>query len=142
MVRHHHERVDGTGYPDGLVGDEIPLLARVVAVADVYDALTSARDYRPAWAPERALAHLVSARGTHFDARVLDVFLAVQAEHGRVPDEADGNVTHVVAALAGCHEHAPHEHRAHPAGSRSPHAPAAADARALPAPRASGRARR
>jgi putative two-component system response regulator len=58
IVRHHHERWDGSGYPDGLRGDAIPLLAQVVAVVDVYDALTTHRSYKPAWPVERALAEL------------------------------------------------------------------------------------
>lgn len=66
-VRHHHERLDGSGYPDGLVGDQIPLEARIIAVADVYDALTSARPYRPAWSPERALAYLDEQAGVTLD---------------------------------------------------------------------------
>ena len=114
-VRHHHERVDGAGYPDGLRGDGIPLLARVVAVADVYDALTSARDYRPAWTPGRALSHMAAARGTHFDARCLDSFLELQQEQGHRPDDEPGQDAHVVAALAACHADAPTHDHAHPA---------------------------
>ncbi len=67
VIRQHHERYDGGGYPDGLAGDEISLAARIVAVADVWDALTSDRAYRPAWPPDRALRHLDAGRGTHFD---------------------------------------------------------------------------
>jgi HD-GYP domain-containing protein (c-di-GMP phosphodiesterase class II) len=66
-VRHHHERLDGTGYPDALRGDEIPLVARVIAVADVYDALTSARPYRPAWTQPQALEFLEQEAGRQFD---------------------------------------------------------------------------
>jgi putative nucleotidyltransferase with HDIG domain len=113
-VRHHHERVDGTGYPDRLQGDDIPLLARVVAVADVYDALTSPRDYRPAWTPGRALSHMAAARGTHFDARCLDAFLELQQEQGHRPDSQPGQNAHVVAALAACHADAPPHGHAHP----------------------------
>ncbi|HEX5214982.1 MAG TPA: HD domain-containing phosphohydrolase [Vicinamibacterales bacterium] len=54
VVRHHHERLDGTGYPDGLKGEDVPLLAQIVGVVDVYDALTSIRPYKPAWTPARA----------------------------------------------------------------------------------------
>ena len=69
-VRHHHERLDGSGYPDGLVGGQIPLDARIIAVADVFDALTSARSYRDAWPRERALAHLdEEARARKLDPR-------------------------------------------------------------------------
>jgi putative two-component system response regulator len=58
IVRGHHERIDGSGYPDGLRGDEVPLLAQIVGVVDVYDALTSARSYRPAWPQEDAIRYL------------------------------------------------------------------------------------
>jgi putative two-component system response regulator len=58
IIRHHHERMDGSGYPDGLCGDEIPLSARILQIADIYDALTSNRPYRKALAPEEALAEL------------------------------------------------------------------------------------
>jgi HD-GYP domain-containing protein (c-di-GMP phosphodiesterase class II) len=63
----HHEALDGTGYPRGLVGKEIPLEARIVAVADVFDALTSKRPYKPAWSNDEALAFLERFAGTHFD---------------------------------------------------------------------------
>jgi HD-GYP domain-containing protein (c-di-GMP phosphodiesterase class II) len=78
VIRQHHERYDGGGYPDGLAGDEISLAARIVAVADVWDALTSDRAYR-------ALRHLDAGRGTHFDPRCLDAFLALMAERGHRP---------------------------------------------------------
>ena len=77
VVRHHHERMDGSGYPDRLAGDDIPLVARIAAVADVWDALTSDRAYRPAWAPDRALDVMLGARGTHFDAEALDALLHI-----------------------------------------------------------------
>jgi putative two-component system response regulator len=63
----HHERWDGTGYPNGLEGEEIPLSARIVAVADVIDALCSERIYKPAWTPERARAEILRLSGSHFD---------------------------------------------------------------------------
>ena len=71
----HHERWDGTGYPRGLKGEEIPLAARVFAVVDVWDALRSDRPYRAAWPEERVLVHLSAAAGTHLDPRVVDSFL-------------------------------------------------------------------
>lgn len=80
IVRHHHERWDGTGYPDGLAGEEIPVEARVVAVADVYDALRSARSYRVAWDRGRAVAQVTADIGTHFDALCVDAFLRVVDE--------------------------------------------------------------
>ncbi|MGN6700072.1 MAG: HD domain-containing phosphohydrolase [Thermomicrobiales bacterium] len=67
-VRHHHERLDGSGYPDGLVGDAIPLDARIIAVADVFDALTSSRSYRAAWSREQALATIDADAGATLDA--------------------------------------------------------------------------
>jgi len=60
IVRHHHERLDGSGYPDGLSGDEIPLLAQIVSIVDAYDAMTTTRPYRQAWAQERAYDDLLS----------------------------------------------------------------------------------
>jgi ribonuclease P protein subunit RPR2 len=74
VVRSHHERWDGTGYPDGLPGEEIPLTARVFAVADVLDALTTDRPYRPA-SPFAAAREMINAEsGTHFDPQVVAVF--------------------------------------------------------------------
>lgn len=74
----HHERWDGTGYPLGLAGEEIPLVARIVAVADVYDALTTTRPYKQAFTHERARAIIRADRGTHFDPAVVDAFLAIE----------------------------------------------------------------
>jgi len=72
----HHECWDGSGYPYGLAGDRIPLDARIVAVADVYDALLSQRAYKPAWEESLVLASMRDMRGTKFDPEILDVFLA------------------------------------------------------------------
>lgn len=110
MIRHHHERYDGGGYPEGLAGEAIPLLARIVAVADVWDALTSDRSYRPAWAPQRALAHMVAGRGTHFDPHCLDILVDLLAERGiHAVDQAAGDATVAATATAVCHSRA-HEH--------------------------------
>lgn len=79
IARHHHERFDGSGYPDRLSGQSIPLSARITAVADVYDALISARPYKDAWEPERALAVMRAEGGRHFDPLVLDAFLDIMA---------------------------------------------------------------
>jgi PAS domain S-box-containing protein len=73
----HHEKWDGTGYPRGLKGAEIPLTARLFAVADVYDALCSERPYREAWPHAKVLAHIRSLSGTHFDPEAVEVFLRV-----------------------------------------------------------------
>ncbi len=72
----HHERPDGTGYPFGLAGEAIPLAARILAVADAYEAMTADRVYRPAMSGEAARAELIRGAGTQFDAHVVDVFLA------------------------------------------------------------------
>lgn len=77
---HHHERWDGTGYPNGLVGEQIPWAARIFAVVDVWDALMSELPYRPAWDPEVAKEHLLDNRGRHFDPEVVDAFLLLQGE--------------------------------------------------------------
>ncbi len=71
----HHERWDGTGYPQGLKGEAIPLAARIFAIVDVWDALTSQRPYREAWPKEKVLAHIQEQAGKHFDPQVADVFL-------------------------------------------------------------------
>ncbi len=71
----HHERFDGKGYPSRLAGEDIPLAARIVAVADVFDALTSIRPYKAAWRVSEALAYLTEQRGKHFDPRCIDSFM-------------------------------------------------------------------
>ncbi|HXF83453.1 MAG TPA: HD domain-containing phosphohydrolase [bacterium] len=76
----HHERWDGSGYPDGLRGEQIPLAARIFAVCDVWDALTSDRPYRSAWPRERALAYIRAQAGRHFDPAVVEAFLQLIAE--------------------------------------------------------------
>jgi HD-GYP domain-containing protein (c-di-GMP phosphodiesterase class II) len=79
-IRHHHERLDGSGYPDGLVGEAIPLGARIVAVADVYDALTSDRPYRAALPRETALEYLAKQAGRTLDGRVVTAFVELAHE--------------------------------------------------------------
>ena len=76
IARHHHERWDGTGYPDALAGDAIPLAARLMALADVFDALISRRVYKDAFTPAEARAIIAAGRGTHFDPDIADAFLA------------------------------------------------------------------
>jgi putative two-component system response regulator len=73
----HHEKWDGTGYPRGLKGEEIPLAARIFAIVDVWDALTSNRPYRPAWSKEAALNFIREQSGRHFDPQVADLFFKV-----------------------------------------------------------------
>jgi putative nucleotidyltransferase with HDIG domain len=77
IVRSHHERFDGAGYPDGLARDEIPLLARVIAVADAYNAMTSDRPYRNAMPPEVAIQQLVNGRSSQFQSEMVDAFVRV-----------------------------------------------------------------
>jgi putative two-component system response regulator len=76
IARSHHERWDGTGYPDGLVAESIPIAARIMALVDVYDALRSKRCYKEAFSHERSVEIIAEGRATHFDPRVVDVFLA------------------------------------------------------------------
>ena len=77
VVKYHHERWDGLGYPEGLRGEEIPLTARIMSVADVYDALTSTRSYRMAWTHERASKAIIDGAGTQFDPDVVEAFQAI-----------------------------------------------------------------
>jgi putative two-component system response regulator len=81
IIRHHHEKWDGSGYPDGLVGDQIPLLARVLQVADIYDALTSPRPYKPAFNPREALRTIQQEtdRGWR-DPQIVKLFLSVHRQ--------------------------------------------------------------
>jgi len=79
-IRHHHERIDGSGYPDGLRGDEIPLVSRIVAVADTYDAITSKRPYRNGRTHAEAVEEITRLRGIEFDERCVDAFLIVVRE--------------------------------------------------------------
>ena len=79
-ILYHHERFDGSGYPQGLVGNQIPLEARILAVVDAYDAMTNVRAYRPAMSPEAAAAELRRCTGAQFDPEVTDVFLRLQNE--------------------------------------------------------------
>jgi HD-GYP domain-containing protein (c-di-GMP phosphodiesterase class II) len=76
-VRHHHERFDGTGYPDSLVGNAIPIEARIVGAADAYAAITGVRVYSPARSPQDAAVELRRSAGTHFDPNVVDALLDI-----------------------------------------------------------------
>jgi putative two-component system response regulator len=71
----HHEKYDGSGYPNGLAGDAIPLTGRIVAIADVFDALTSVRPYKRAWTEQEAVEHMVQQKGKHFDPALIDLFV-------------------------------------------------------------------
>jgi HD-GYP domain-containing protein (c-di-GMP phosphodiesterase class II) len=79
IVRHHHERYDGAGYPDGLAGDEISLGARILAVADSFDAMTSERPYRQAMSVEEACAEIERSKNTQFDSEVVAAFMSVKS---------------------------------------------------------------
>ena len=74
---YHHEKWDGTGYPKGLKGKSIPLAARIFAIVDVYDALTSDRPYRKAWEKERTIQYLKDQSGIHFDPSIVETFLKI-----------------------------------------------------------------
>jgi putative nucleotidyltransferase with HDIG domain len=75
IPHHHHEKWDGSGYPDGLKGKQIPLAARIFAIVDVFDALTSDRPYRPAWSKERAIDYIREQSGSQFDPKVVEAFM-------------------------------------------------------------------
>jgi putative two-component system response regulator len=89
-VLHHHERFDGTGYPYGLRGEDIPLAARIVAVADSFDAMTTTRPYRDALAPEIALQRLEDGRGEQWDPSIVDAFLGQYATSPDTHEIAEG----------------------------------------------------
>ena len=84
-VRHHHERIDGKGYPDGLKGDQLSLFAKIIKIADVFDALTSNRRYKEAWEIEKALNIIYLGRGTEFDSDIADVFIEHMCPPGWIP---------------------------------------------------------
>lgn len=83
----HHERWDGSGYPRGLTAEEIPLSARILAVADVYDALTSKRPYKEPWSHEDSLAHILEGAGSHFDPKVVEAFASRSDEANSIRRE-------------------------------------------------------
>ncbi|MFH1076472.1 MAG: HD domain-containing phosphohydrolase [Pseudomonadota bacterium] len=84
IAYHHHEKWDGTGYPQGLKGEQIPLSARIVALVDVYDALTSKRVYKDAYPHEKAVEIIKNDRGKHFDPDIIDIFISQQQEFKRI----------------------------------------------------------
>jgi hypothetical protein len=93
LIRHHHEKWDGTGYPSGLKGETIPLGSRIISVADAFEAMVADRIYRPSLGLDRALAELKAGRGTHFDPTVVDTFLdliATDTVHLPLPTRAEG----------------------------------------------------
>ncbi len=102
VVLHHHERIDGGGYPHGLAGDAISFIARMGAVCDVYDAVTSNRPYKAGWDPAEAIAHMASWRG-HFDRAVFAAFVKTVGIHptGSIVRLASGRLAVVVEQNAG-----------------------------------------
>ena len=96
----HHEKWDGSGYPRGLSGEEIPLSARLFAIVDVWDALRSDRPYRPAWPEEKALAHVRALSGTHSDPHIVDVFLEMMTRgtQSAYPEPSDGDLLPLLQA--------------------------------------------
>jgi len=96
----HHEKWDGSGYPSGLKGEEIPLLGRLMAIADVYDALRSARPYKDPYPHEEAVKIIWEGRGRHFDPRLVDLFISVSDEFAKIANalsEPTSELRNVVA---------------------------------------------
>ena len=96
IALHHHERWDGTGYPTGLAGEAIPLVARIVSIADVYDALRSKRVYKDAFPHEDCVRAIRDGAGTQFDPHLVEVFLEIESEFGAIArrfanEAANGN---------------------------------------------------
>lgn len=89
IARHHHERWDGRGYPDGLSGNSIPLSARIMALVDVYDALRSERCYKPAFSHEKAVGIIMKGSGSQFDPDITDAFIIISEEFRAVRDRMD-----------------------------------------------------
>jgi HD-GYP domain-containing protein (c-di-GMP phosphodiesterase class II) len=115
VIRHHHERWDGSGYPDRMAGEDIPIPARIAAVADVWDALTSDRAYRAAWPPDKALAHIAAASGTLFDPLCVEAFVDLVAERSLWPERTTFDPEALLAAAERCHPR-------RPAGAEARHA--------------------
>lgn len=88
VIRYHHERIDGRGYPEGLKGNDIPLLSRIISVADSYDSMTSDRPYRSTLGDEHAISELIKHSGTQFDSQVVEAFLRVLKKNLKVNHEA------------------------------------------------------
>jgi putative two-component system response regulator len=94
IVHTHHERWDGAGYPQGLAGEAIPLAGRIIALVDVYDALVSDRPYRQGMTHDEVHHVIVEGRGTHFDPRVVDAFLAVAPAFATLALRSQGEPPH------------------------------------------------
>lgn len=97
-IKHHHERYDGLGYPDGLRGEEIPLYARIILVADTFDAMTSTRPYRLALNKEIAISELQNCSGTQFDAPLVDAFVrALRKKDSGIAHRSSARLTKKIA---------------------------------------------
>lgn len=116
-IRSHHERWDGSGYPDRLRGDDIPLAGRIVAVADVWDALTSERAYRPAWPFDRAISHVAAAAGVLFDPLCVESFLDVMKDSGLWAETTMPDLEALARSAGECHSVV--ERRARPTSPRA-----------------------
>lgn len=99
----HHERFDGTGYPYGLKGEEIPLLGRICAIGDVFDALISKRPYKEAWPVDRAVAQIVAASGTHFDPEVVYAFQRALGDIGAQLEPGERHIRQRASARRSLH---------------------------------------
>jgi putative nucleotidyltransferase with HDIG domain len=100
IVRAHHERWDGKGYPNGLAGDAIPIGARILSVVDCYDALTSDRPYRPAMTDVQALAIIREGRGTMYDPEIVDLFERICGEIGPMPSSGSPQLQRALQSIA------------------------------------------
>lgn len=95
IAGYHHERWDGTGYPEGLKGEDIPLAARIVAIADVYDALNSPRVYKEAWSHEKTIDYMGDSSGTQFDPELIKILLEEEKQFEKIRNEMkDGSIGH------------------------------------------------
>lgn len=101
IAQTHHEKWDGTGYPLGLAGEKIPLEGRITAVADVFDALSSKRPYKPAFPRDRCFAILQEGRGSHFDPRILDAFFLSEREIVEVQEKFADEARHAASGAKG-----------------------------------------
>lgn len=102
VTRNHHEHYDGSGYPDGLAGTEIPIYARIIAVADCYDAMNSRRIYRNALSQDEIYEKILKNKGTQFDPEIADIFLTLLTEN-QIPDLDDFSESSSTSNLADDH---------------------------------------
>lgn len=89
-LKYHHERYDGKGYPEGLVGEEIPISSRIIAIADTYDAMTSSRSYRGALSHQQAIDEIKHCSGTQFDPKLAELFISISDEIELIKKDPDG----------------------------------------------------